>query len=298
MSGVLIHIGYPKAGSTYLQNWFSEHPALYYHPKAVAGFYNAHDLARYAQHADKLHEYFVLSSEDLSVWKGDFDVVGFKGKAYDIKQYHHNLSKTLFSIFPHGRVLVVTRGYSSMFKSLYSQYIRGGGILTFRELQQEYGKYFSVLYDYTMLIDIYQQVFGAENVIVLPYELLKENAGTFANTLEGRLNIQHRHQYNGEKVNASLDPKLLTAFQKFSRTLHGAIQPLPYSAQKRIFGYHARQLNFKKKQPLMQFIAKGIKEVEPLEVSGELLDAMRGKAEVLRSFEIFKPYLKDYLLEN
>jgi hypothetical protein len=46
MSRHLVHIGYPKAGSTYLQRWFASHPQLAYREGGIAGFPNVYALAR------------------------------------------------------------------------------------------------------------------------------------------------------------------------------------------------------------------------------------------------------------
>ena len=35
---MLLHIGYSKAGSSFLQKWFKEHPQLRYAPRGLAGF--------------------------------------------------------------------------------------------------------------------------------------------------------------------------------------------------------------------------------------------------------------------
>ncbi|HWB63565.1 MAG TPA: sulfotransferase [Chitinophagales bacterium] len=296
MSGVLIHIGFPKAGSTYLQTWFEKHPAFLYRPKAIAGFYDAHGLARYAQKTEKLHEYFVLSSEDLSVWKGDFNVVGFEGKAYNVQQYHLNLTATLQSIFPTAKVLIITRGYSSMLLSLYSQYIKGGGTLTFKELQQHYGQYFGLLYDYNWIIEQYRKTYGADKVIVMPYELFKTDPVKFTNLLEEKLDIQEKFSLGNEKINPSMSGEMITALRRFSKFLYKAVKPLPNNLQQKIYGWHTRQLIYNDHYPLVEWLAKRVKQPEPMQVEEGILKLFAGKADILRHEELFTPYLKEYLI--
>src|SRR5208283_376024 len=72
MSQTLLHIGFAKSGSTYLQQWFEKHPAMYFQPKYVAGgFYHAWEFAKYAQNTGHAPANFVMSCDDISIWKGD-----------------------------------------------------------------------------------------------------------------------------------------------------------------------------------------------------------------------------------
>ena len=46
MTEHLIHIGYPKAGSTLLRQWFEAHPQILYASGGLAGFDSVIDLMR------------------------------------------------------------------------------------------------------------------------------------------------------------------------------------------------------------------------------------------------------------
>ena len=41
----LIHIGFPKAASTFLQHWFDRHPEIAYRPGGLAGMHTVYDLS-------------------------------------------------------------------------------------------------------------------------------------------------------------------------------------------------------------------------------------------------------------
>ncbi len=296
MSNVLIHIGFPKTGSTYLQKWFSEHPEMYYKSRGIAGFYNAHEMATYAQKTQKIHSVFVLSSEDLSVWKGDEDTIGSEGKIYDTQQYQRNLCETLHRIFPNGKMLIVTRGYAGMLPSLYSQFVRGGGVLTFDELQDTYGKIFKILYDYTWIVKLYRERFGSENVIVLPYELLRDAPDTFTSLLESEMGITEHFSFSAEKINAAMDPVMITAYRRFSKFLFTAIQPLGSRLSKKIYRYHAYRLIYRHKHPLIEFTARFVKEPEKIVIADWLIESFKGGAEIFGNEKLYQPYLKEYLL--
>ncbi len=297
MGSVLIHIGYPKAGSTYLQNWFTQHPAMFYNPIGVTGFFNTHDISRYAEKQEKLHECFVLSSEHLSLWKGEADVVGLRNtKMYDLKAYLNRVSETLHRLYPQAKVLIVTRGYTSIFPSFYSQYISGGGTSTFQEVLDEFGPYFNIGYNYGLVVKRYREVFGNENVLTMPYELLRDSPGAFTSLIEDAMGIKHKFLFPPEKINPALDRKILQAYYRFSNFLYRAVQPLPYSWRKKIFMLYIYKLNHTKPHPLMKFLSRFTKQEISHQGMTEMIETFKNKCDMLRNDPLYQPYLKEYLL--
>jgi len=62
----LIHVGYPKTGSTFLQNLFGQHPELNYAPGGLGGVHDVYDLCRRAcKTVNQGHKYVVTSCEGL-----------------------------------------------------------------------------------------------------------------------------------------------------------------------------------------------------------------------------------------
>jgi hypothetical protein len=297
MSKVLIHIGYIKSGSTYLQRWFEKHPAMFYKFKAITGFYGTHDISWYAESAETMHECFVISSEHLSVWKSDSDIVGMRNglKKYDIKAYQEKLRDTLFAIYPSAKILIVTRGYTSLFQSFYSQYLAIGGTYDFEGLLKSMWENFPDLFDYSHVINLYREKFG-DNVIVLPYELLRTDPHAFTGIIEKRMGIQNTYQFTSEKINAALDRKLLRAYRKLSNIIYRSVKPFPYKVQRALYGYYIMQLHRHNIDFLLKFMARVINKEEGMQGMDGVLKALEGKAEVLRTEELYQPYLKEYLL--
>ena len=296
MSKVLIHIGYPKTGSTYLQKWFAKHPDMIFRPKGIAGFTDAHDIARYAQKAEKAPAYFVLSSEDLSVWKGEYNVTGFSSRNYDINAYNHYLTNALHDIFVSPYILIVTRGYKSMLRSLYSQYVRGGGILDFAQLQVEFGKDFGVLYDYSAMVRLYQGVFGYDKVIVLPFELLESNPLQFTSLLEDKLGIENHFAFTREKINPSLTRQEMAATRRISKFIFKSLDIFPRTLQTKIYGLHIRYLA-KIRNPLLVKLLARFCPVDDMTVSDDMRNIFKGKAALLKDEKLFQPYWKEYLMD-
>lgn len=281
-----------------MQRWFEKHPAMYYRFKAVTGFYGTHDISWYAESTDPLHECFVISSEHLSVWKSDSDIVGMRSglKNYDIKAYQDKLCNTLYAIYPTAKILIVTRGYTSLFQSFYAQYLAIGGTYDFENLLKSMWHNFPDLFDYTRVVGLYRQKFGHDNVIVLPYELLRADPHAFTAIIEKRLGIKNTFAYSTEKVNAALDAKTLSAYRKVSNVVYRLVQPFPYKIQKGLYGLYIRQLHRNNLDFLFNRIAKSLNKGESMDAMEGVLKAMAGKAEILRNEDLYQPYLKEYLL--
>lgn len=101
---------------------------------------------------------------------------------YDSKLIADRLATT----FPDARVLAVIRDQRSMLVSLYQVYLRMGGTASLTEYAEPPPQSsarmplfrFDFL-EYHRLVGYYQGLFGTENVLVLPYELLYERPDLF-----------------------------------------------------------------------------------------------------------------------
>lgn len=295
---VLLHIGYIKSGSTYLQHWFEKHPAMLYKYNALGGFSNTEDLSWYAQREEPMHECYVISSELLSVWPGNADVVGMRSgiQGYDVKQYQQKLCDMLHALYPTGKVLIVTRGYTTLFSSMYAQYVFNGGTYNFQEFFKSMTGSTPHLFDYSHIVRLYRERFGKSNVIVLPYELLRDNPEGFTATVERELEIQHTFTFTKEKINAMRSKKVLKAHLTVSNMLYKAVQPLPYKARKMVYGLYMKQNYAGKLKWVFNVVAKvQNKEIDLGDVSGQV-HIFEGRAELLRTESLYQPYLKEYLL--
>jgi hypothetical protein len=186
----LLHIGYHKTGSSWLQQSVFENTAAGFLRVGVEGkgklthliagnpFENTREKTREntearirkAQARDLVP---VISWERLS---GTPHSGGFDSKI---------IADRLAAAFPNARVLIVIREQVSMLVSIYKQYIRAGGAATFRQyVTRPPGPRRVPLFrfdflEYHRLIGYYQQLFGADHVLVLQYELLRTQPETF-----------------------------------------------------------------------------------------------------------------------
>lgn len=222
MARHLIHIGYPKTGSTFLQHWFKFHPQLAYQPGRFGG---SDDIYTFVASAFEEAErpWRITSSEAISVPNPHRGVP--PGHRTDHQPWpkvglaQRRACEMLADLFPNAYILIVTRGFRSMALSGYSQYVRIGGNYSLEDtLRRPYLGTFE--WNYDELIRLYRAAFP-DRVIVMPYELLAEDSDAFLRILAERMDIQH-HEFRRERVNPSLSPVELRWYPRFARVV-GAV---------------------------------------------------------------------------
>lgn len=302
----LIHIGYPKAGSTFLQRWFERHPQLRFADGGLGGF---HDVYSLAQVPERSYRYYVTSSETLSSpYTGagglSFEEGGKRGGLpHRIKDAQAEVCAVLKTLYPASRILIVTRGFRDIALSGYSRYVSAGGVLHLEEMLQYFvdrlGEDVSDQYDFDYLIRLYAASFGRENLIVLPYELLRDDQPRFVRLLEARLALEHVELDLG-RVNASLSPEELYWYPLISRAALGLASCLGSGRRERAFDWYARRTADNRLRSLVGLLSR----VRP---GGKITGAnfperfllyCRGKAESLRGDPLYAPYAAEYLWDT
>jgi hypothetical protein len=184
----VIHIGYHKTGTSWLQKHFFSNKDLnvYLIPrksKVLSELIKTHPFDfKPASILEKLRPEFekcqieakipVISKERLS---GNPHSGG-----YDSKE----IANRLYDCFPEARIIIVIREQREMILSCYKTYIKKGGLCKLKD-------YINPKYDdrrpqfrlenfkYDRLIGYYQNLFGTRNVLVIPYELFRSEPEIF-----------------------------------------------------------------------------------------------------------------------
>lgn len=210
-----IHIGFPKAASTTLQNdFFSKHPQLYH-----LGFGHRNANGIYDDYIDedinKALEIDLRCKKDLlfdyknimSVFNRHFikaekmdekKLVGisFEALSYtnindiDITQKAERL-KYIFG--QNTKIIMIVREQRNAIKSFYSNSVLTGYYKSYKSfiVYQLLYQFRSLISDfkYFDIYKLYSNIFGKENVIVLPFELLKNESIKFQKLLCDFLDI-------------------------------------------------------------------------------------------------------------
>jgi hypothetical protein len=288
----LIHIGYPKTGSTFLQRWFAAHPQIAYAHGGIAGFRSIHSLVAEAAGKDPGYLWRVTSHEAftfpfLDAGRRDIDL-SHPGEG-TLEERQARACALLADNFPDAHVLIVTRGFRSMILSSYSQYVRVGGTDDL-ETQMWLGGKNPWCYD--ELIAMYRARFG-DRVIVLPYELLARDPAGFRAEMERRLGVAP-FDFKDAVVNRSLSPVELRWYPRIARL----VRRLPFRRRmSRLYLGLVFDNRLSRPIALLNRLSPA-KPVDRAVVTDELLEAVRGTADGLAADPIYRPFARDYLFEH
>ena len=191
MNDLLIHIGYHKTATTWLQQVVFRRQKM--------GFQRIHtNVPDFLQHG-----YFSFDAEKCrnsiehqvvdATSRGVIPVLSherFSGNpqsgGYDSKE----IANCLATAFPQAKILIVIREQCSRIVSCYKQYVKVGGPCTFHGYispptkgQMRIPLFRLEHFEYHALIQYYQQLFGPERVLVLPYELLVREPISFVSQI-------------------------------------------------------------------------------------------------------------------
>jgi hypothetical protein len=203
----LLHIGYHKTGSTWLQQKVFSNPEAGF--RRIAGPESLRptfiEINPFGFNPDIVRKHFkpkireaqdeqlvpVLSNERLS---GSPYAGGYDGGL---------IADRLAAVFPDARVLVVIRKQSSLLMSIYKAYVRKGGAASFEQFVSpltgttRMPSFRFDFLEYHRLIGYYMDLFGSGNVLALPYELLNtqpeaflEHIGEFAGVAATAKNLR------------------------------------------------------------------------------------------------------------
>jgi len=200
----LIHIGYHKTATSWLQlHLFGRRdrgfaplaPGDGLAPPKAAKFlsrYFIYDeenklLSPFRSRSDEIRDFLagfeppercvpVISAENLS---GNPHSGGFNAKI---------IAERLAKSLPDARIFIVIREQTTMILSVYFQYLRKGGTSSLRSyMSQEFDGRLPGFapgnFEYHRLIEHYHGLFGRENVLVLPYEIFRDDGPGFVSEL-------------------------------------------------------------------------------------------------------------------
>jgi len=303
MAKHLIHIGYPKAGSTFLQAWFQQHPELCYVPGGLGGFHNIYEIC---QPSELSFKYFVTSCEGISSPHKDTgrfrldEGHRIQKRPEPIKQGQQKVCSVLSTLYPGSSILVITRGFKGMLMSGYSQYIRSGGVMHLDEMCMQFADCVQTdayhYYDFDYLIRLYSDAFGEENLIVLPYELLRDDQSAFLTILEEKLGLEHIEP-NFSRLNPSLSHEELYWYPVISRWVAAFALRLGEARYRKIYTWYIRQTMENRLQRVIGVLRrlKPDRRITEADFPVETLQYCHGKATRLKDLPHYGPYAAEYL---
>ena len=184
---VLFHVGLPRAASTFLQR--RVFPALdaaflnvLVHPNPNAPSVLHRGSTSFLNCAEEARAAIKEAGQDVVVSSDSFALGATTERQFDFDER----AKRLLEIWPSAKILIVLRRQDELCRSIYVTTLKkaypypparllgleGGGAEDSRFLP------YTIL-DLNQIVATYESLFGAENVLTLPYELLKEEPSQF-----------------------------------------------------------------------------------------------------------------------
>lgn len=196
----LVHIGFHKAASTWLQRELFHFDSEFFCPLSPDRVPNLGQFL--GKHFVRDHERYLLSPFDMNTGVIQTQVETVLGKIdpgsrVPVLSYERlsgnphagsfdarTIAERIRVVFPKARIFCIIREQKDMILSTYFQYLKIGGTDSVRTyLTRSYdGRrpgFSPSAYNYLYLVAYYRNIFPPENVLVLPYEMLRDAAGNF-----------------------------------------------------------------------------------------------------------------------
>lgn len=215
-NNLLIHVGYHRAGSKWLQKKFFNNSNLGFFEPLPRSFIDREIIRTNGLFFNPALEKFKISNSNLIPIISHERLSGSPhAGGYDSKE----LADKLKQLWPTAKILIVIREQNDMIRSLYSNYVKAGGVCSLddylhpprRSYRLPHFEFQYLMYD--KLIDYYQQLFGLENVIVLPYELFARDPHQYLTQICHFVGIAPKTNFDFEPINAS-QSSLANAIQR------------------------------------------------------------------------------------
>lgn len=195
MKNVIIHIGYPKTATSWLQNNYYPHITNYqfisrqeFHKMIISSYALGFDPEKaYQYFKKKYNDNIIISEENIVGTTSNFGLNGYMTKEHALR---------LYNTFPDAKIILFIRNQTDMIASTYAEYFQGGG--TYGINKYLHGKnvlanlfMFSYEYlEYQRTIQLYQNLFGKRNTCVFLYEEFQTNPLQFIGELCRSFNFQ------------------------------------------------------------------------------------------------------------
>lgn len=225
MNKTIIHIGYPKTGTT----WFQKN----FYPKIEGScFLNRKIMCEHIIFKDVFDFNPIIIKEKLDKISNDQRVLiceelllGGLDIGYGSGEFIVQNAKRLKELFGNSTVVIFIRNQQSILESSYSQYIKSGGTYSvkkyiglkgrFNRQFQNYHLFNPRLYNYYNIIKMYSDFFGKENVHVFFYEDFERNPVQFIDDFCIHFCLKRNEKINiNQKENARLS-SFLVSFLRF-----------------------------------------------------------------------------------
>jgi Sulfotransferase domain len=211
----VLHVGFSKCASTFLQRFFQEHPEIFLVNQSH--FFAPFEYSGYESGRDEYTHLFDNARPSQLKLESDEHIVlplfhPVLSAAATTLESVVEVSKRIKRIQPKAKIILVIRNQVDLLVSRYSEYILGGGKEGFETFVSEFlscSKDGTNYYQnfYASIIQIFHETFGGENVLIILQEDLSMDEPKIIKKLCRFLNIKEiqpkRHGLIAKRVGLS-----------------------------------------------------------------------------------------------
>ncbi|MBA3562419.1 MAG: sulfotransferase [Gammaproteobacteria bacterium] len=241
-----LHVGFSKCASTFLQSFFNEHPSVFLVNQSH--FFSPFEYRHYDSGKEVYSALFRDAEPEKVKIESDEHIVlplfhpVLRAAATTLASVKE-VSGKIRDIQPNAKIIIVIRNQVDLIASRYSEYILGGGKSDFDLFVKEYlrcsrdGVNYYQNY-YSQIIDIFNNDFLPNRVLVLLQEELAHDEAKILRQLCGFLNIgvpqPHRRGLRSRRVGLSdLGIKVVRSFnnaviERQEQSYTKAVAKIPY----------------------------------------------------------------------
>jgi len=249
--GPLIHIGYHKTGSSWLQSQLFRNAdaGFWWGGKATDSPVNRLVLASGLDFDKRTVRQSFAAEAAQAAERGLQHVVSLErlsGHPFSGGYDSGEIARRLRTTFPRGRVVVVIREQRSILASTYKQYVGAGGAQPLRLFleppvyRRPRAAHFDLRhFEYHRLLGLYVRLFGPANVLALPYEQLRDDPLAFAASIRDFAGVDGPGDaldgIRREAVNVAGRSSAVRATRVVNRLfVRSDVNPLPLIASERL----------------------------------------------------------------
>lgn len=218
MHDVVFHVGLHKTASTWLQN------EIFAHLKGINYFDQEYIIKNIVLPSDEsFTENISQISSKIDTDKPTvFSSERLSGNPHSGYYDNRILANRIKSIATNAKILLIVRKQESMIVSCYKQYVKSGGCCTIEEYITPVIDGRLPLFDleclkYERFVSRYVDLFGRDNVLVLPFELLKSNRSDFMSRVGEFLGANLlANEISGDKQNVALNDFQISALRSLN----------------------------------------------------------------------------------
>ncbi|AWB68035.1 hypothetical protein C2869_17095 [Saccharobesus litoralis] len=306
----LIHIGLPKTGSTALQNYWSTHkhlnccwqnlaPMVSNIRQAIHQFKDYEDLpiATPLTFDKRVDEPVsgIYTSEALSTFAWGYSV-----SAEQVTKARWFFADSIFNQIPEAKVLAVIRDPIDWILSIYKQYIQEGGHLDLQSFVESEKEFLLATLNLRELFDVWAEYYQSQDIIFLPYEMLRKTPQRYNQILSVKLGLSEEHRLVGNlpEANTSISNKEVELMRQSAAWFqqleeHSEWSKLTFKRLRKDL-LLALRTEFQKQGTLSEYIEATYSQSEPkFELTSEYLDML--ETQFLSFLNEYSPEFYGYL---